>query len=41
MHGVNTGVVRAVCFDLDNTLWAIEPVLERAELILADWMRAR
>jgi len=41
MHGVNTGVVRAVCFDLDNTLWAIEPVLQRAELILADWMRAR
>ena len=30
MHGVNTGVVRAVCFDLDNTLWAIEPVLQRA-----------
>ena len=41
MHRVNTGVVRAVCFDLDNTLWAIEPVLERAELILADWMRTR
>ncbi len=33
--------VRAVCFDLDNTLWAIEPVLERAERILADWMRTR
>ena len=33
--------VRAICFDLDNTLWAIEPVLERAERILADWMRAR
>lgn len=41
MHGMTTGVIRAVCFDLDNTLWAIEPVLERAELILADWMRAR
>jgi 2-haloalkanoic acid dehalogenase type II len=41
MHGMTTGVVRAVCFDLDNTLWAIEPVLERAELILADWMRTR
>jgi putative hydrolase of the HAD superfamily len=35
------GAVRAICFDLDDTLWAIEPVLERAEHILADWMRAR
>ncbi|HET9865301.1 MAG TPA: HAD family hydrolase [Steroidobacteraceae bacterium] len=35
------GAVRAICFDLDNTLWAIEPVLERADRILADWMRAR
>ena len=41
MHGMTPGVIRAVCFDLDNTLWAVEPVLERAELILADWMRAR
>ena len=41
MHHMNTGVVRAVCFDLDNTLWHVEPVLERAELILADWMRTR
>jgi putative hydrolase of the HAD superfamily len=41
MHAMNTGVIRAVCFDLDNTLWAIEPVLERAEGILADWMRGR
>jgi putative hydrolase of the HAD superfamily len=41
MHAMNDGVIRAVCFDLDNTLWAIEPVLERAERILADWMRAR
>ena len=38
---MNTGVIRAVCFDLDNTLWDIVPVLERAERILADWMRAR
>ena len=41
IHAMNTGVIRAVCFDLDNTLWAIEPVLERAERILADWMRTR
>jgi putative hydrolase of the HAD superfamily len=41
MHAMNTGVIRAVCFDLDNTLWDIGPVLDRAEGILADWMRGR
>ena len=35
------GAVRAICFDLDNTLWEIEPVLLRAEGILADWLRRR
>jgi putative hydrolase of the HAD superfamily len=35
------GAVRAICFDLDNTLWEIEPVLLRAERILADWLRGR
>jgi 2-haloalkanoic acid dehalogenase type II len=35
------GAVRAICFDLDNTLWEIEPVLSRAEGILADWLRHR
>lgn len=38
---MNPGVVRAICFDLDNTLWEIEPVLERAEGILADWLERR
>src|SRR6185295_18964477 len=38
-HGF--GAVRAICFDLDNTLWEIGPVLERAERILSDWLRAR
>ncbi len=33
--------VRAICFDLDNTLWDVEPVLSRAERILADWLRSR
>jgi 2-haloalkanoic acid dehalogenase type II len=33
--------VRAICFDLDNTLWEIEPVLLRAERILADWLLHR
>jgi FMN hydrolase / 5-amino-6-(5-phospho-D-ribitylamino)uracil phosphatase len=35
------GAVRAICFDLDNTLWEVEPVLVRAERILADWLRLR
>ena len=35
------GAIRAICFDLDNTLWDIEPVLARAERILADWLEAR
>ena len=35
------GAVSAICFDLDNTLWDIEPVLMRAERILADWLKLR
>ena len=31
--------VRAVAFDLDNTLWDVEPVLERAEERLAAWLQ--
>jgi 2-haloalkanoic acid dehalogenase type II len=38
---MNTDAIRAICFDLDNTLWEIEPVLARAEHILADWLRSR
>jgi 2-haloalkanoic acid dehalogenase type II len=38
---MSLSAVRAICFDLDNTLWDIEPVLVRAEHILADWLRAR
>jgi len=38
---MNPGAVRAICFDLDNTLWEIEPVLARAERILADWLAHR
>jgi 2-haloalkanoic acid dehalogenase type II len=33
--------VSAICFDLDNTLWEVEPVLMRAERILTDWLGAR
>ncbi|HEY6123171.1 MAG TPA: HAD family hydrolase [Steroidobacteraceae bacterium] len=35
------GAIRAICFDLDNTLWEVEPVLKRAERILADWLERR
>jgi FMN hydrolase / 5-amino-6-(5-phospho-D-ribitylamino)uracil phosphatase len=38
---MKTGAIRAICFDLDNTLWHIEPVLMRAERILADWLERR
>jgi len=31
--------VRAVAFDLDNTLWDVAPVIERAELRLFEWLR--
>ena len=31
--------VRAIAFDLDNTLWDVEPVLARAEARLIDWLR--
>lgn len=30
--------VRAVAFDLDNTLWDVEPVLARAEVRLLQWL---
>ena len=31
--------VRAVAFDLDNTLWEVAPVIERAEVRLYEWLR--
>ena len=30
--------VRAIAFDLDNTLWDVEPVLARAEACLGTWL---
>lgn len=41
MRGMPLRVVRAICFDLDNTLWDVEPVLLRAERILSDWLEGR
>ena len=31
--------VRALAFDLDNTLWDVEPVLARAEALLFGWLQ--
>jgi FMN hydrolase / 5-amino-6-(5-phospho-D-ribitylamino)uracil phosphatase len=31
--------IRAIAFDLDDTLWDIEPVMTRAERSLLNWMR--
>lgn len=32
--------IRAISFDLDNTLWDVEPVIARADALLQDWFRA-
>ena len=31
--------IEVITFDLDNTLWAVEPVLLRAEQVQQDWLR--
>ena len=41
MRAMKLESVRAICFDLDNTLWDVEPVLLRAERILTDWLHSR
>jgi putative hydrolase of the HAD superfamily len=33
--------LRAICFDLDNTLWHVDPVIVRAEERLMDWLAER
>ncbi len=33
-------MIRAVAFDLDNTLWDVGPVLVRAEQLWFEWLRA-
>lgn len=30
--------IRAVLFDLDDTLWSVVPVIQRAEVLLFDWL---
>lgn len=34
-------MIKAISFDLDDTLWDIWPVVERAEALLHDWLSAR
>jgi HAD superfamily hydrolase (TIGR01549 family) len=31
--------IKAVLFDLDDTLWPIAPVISRAEIVLYDWLK--
>lgn len=33
--------VKAITLDLDDTLWAVDPVIERAERLLHEWCRER
>ncbi|NNF18029.1 MAG: HAD family hydrolase [Gammaproteobacteria bacterium] len=37
---VNLDGIKAISFDLDDTLWAIKPVLLRAEKVSRDWLIA-
>ena len=36
---VNRRQIRAITFDLDDTLWPIMPVIEQAEAALAEWLQ--
>lgn len=38
MHAPAHEPIRALLFDLDDTLWPITPVIERAETLLFDWL---
>lgn len=33
--------IRLITFDLDNTLWDVEPIVARAEKTMRDWIRAQ
>lgn len=33
--------IRLITFDLDNTLWDVEPIVARAEKNMRDWIRAQ
>jgi putative hydrolase of the HAD superfamily len=38
MNAPSQEPIRALLFDLDDTLWPITPVIERAETLLFDWL---
>lgn len=35
---MNSPMIKAVLFDLDDTLWPIAPIIQRAELVLYEWL---
>jgi len=37
---MNSSPIRAITLDLDDTLWPIWPVIERAEQALHEWLEA-
>ena len=37
---LDPGKIKAISIDLDDTLWPIWPVIERAEKALHDWLAA-
>jgi putative hydrolase of the HAD superfamily len=41
MHAPFREPILALLFDLDDTLWPITPVIERAETLMFDWLQAR
>lgn len=41
MHAAVREPLRALLFDLDDTLWPITPVIERAETLMFDWLQAQ
>lgn len=34
-------MIKVVAFDLDDTLWHVEPVIRNAERVLSDWLKQR
>ena len=39
MNATRRPPIRALLFDLDDTLWPIVPVILRAERVMFDWLR--
>lgn len=40
-HALETTRIRAISIDLDDTLWPVGPVIQRAETALQDWLSGR